>query len=250
MCPLICSTTQGVHSYVHNYLILRHTHFSPGAGKSTTAIEAVRLLDNSGFRSACSINDSPSTEECTPVAVGKRHQCYLALDLDICVPQWMRDNFANGLYPTLSQRVEFMKGACIYVNDEMEAAQLRISTTTQHHKQQLIVIISFSFVNTDLRTEFRNAFPCAQWILLDSDKQLAEERILSREGHFYKNAESNNEDTTSGINKEDSEDNNDMSEWEFQPVDFSHLSLDGCDAVEVNAKRIVDCIQQQMREWV
>ena len=239
MCPLICSTTQGVHSYVHNYLILRHTHFRPGAGKSTTAVEAVRLLDNSGYRSACSINDSLSTEE--------RHQYYLALDLDICVPQWMRDNFSNGLYPTPSQRVEFMKGACIYVKDEMEAAQQRISTTTQHHKQQLIVIISFSFVNTDLRTEFRNSFPFAQWILVDANKQLAEERILSREGHFYKNAESNNEDTTGGSNKEDSEDNNDISEWEFQPVDFSHLSLDGCDAVEVNAKRIVDCIQQQMR---
>lgn len=236
--------------YIHIHNIsssYRHTHFSPGAGKSTTTIEAVLLLDNSGYRSACGSNDSPSTEECTPIE-GKRHQYYLALDLDICVPQWMRDNFSNGLYPTLSQRVEFMKGACIYVNDEMEAAQQRISTTTQQHKHQLIVITSFSFVNTDLRIEFRNAFPCAQWILLDSDKQLAQERILSREGHFYKNAESNNEDTTSGINKEDSEDNNDMSEWEFQPVDFSHLSLDGCDAVEVNAKRIVDCIQQQMLE--
>ena len=38
-----------------------------------------------------------------------------------------------------------------------------------------------------------------------------------------------------------------MSEWEFQPVDFPHMSLDGYVAAEVNAKHIVDCIEQQMQ---
>ena len=43
----------------------------PGAGKSTVAHAALELAQQRGI------------------------QC-LGLDLDSCVPQWMRDNFANG----------------------------------------------------------------------------------------------------------------------------------------------------------
>jgi energy-coupling factor transporter ATP-binding protein EcfA2 len=46
----------------------------PGSGKSTIADAATGLLTDEG-------------------------RSILRLDLDVCVPQWMKDNFANGIYP-------------------------------------------------------------------------------------------------------------------------------------------------------
>ena len=121
----------------------------PGAGKTTIANAVVRLLDGDG-------DD------------GSGSKTYLQLDLDTCVPQWMRDNFAKGIYPTLQQRAEFIQSACNYVQGEIDSA------LKQHSKQQqLVTIVSFSFVNTDLRTAFQQEFPQAQWILVDTDQQLA-----------------------------------------------------------------------------
>ena len=174
----------------------------------------------------------------------------------------MQDNFSKGLYPTLAERAEFMKEASTYVDNKIKTAQQQQEVSTK----PLNVIISFSFVNTDLRVAFRDTFPNAQWILVDTNKQTAEERILTREGHFYKNAETSTKeenDTTNSNEKEDDtkvndinddddldyddddDDDNDKSnsEWEFQPVNFPHVILDGGDAVEKNAKQIVECIE-------
>ena len=41
------------------------------------------------------------------------HDC-LTLDLDVCVPDWMKENFNKGLYPTLAQRREFANDCVWY----------------------------------------------------------------------------------------------------------------------------------------
>ncbi|KAL7542373.1 hypothetical protein ACHAWF_007163 [Thalassiosira exigua] len=154
------------------------------------------------------------------------------IDLDVCVPQWMRDNFSKGMYPTLQQRADFTSDACDYVRGEIDSKSTK--------RSDLTVIISFSFVNDDIRVIFRDAFPHAEWILVDTPENLATERIAAREGHFYKNA---SDDQGRGAPGEDSDDSN--SDWEFRPVDFPHTLLDGRHAVEMNAKKVVECIQRQ-----
>lgn len=68
----------------------------------------------------------------------------------------------------------------------------------------MIVIISFSFVNTDLRIAFRDAFPDAHWILIETSDDLAKERISKREGHFYNNTDNvKEEDKTTKTDKDD-----------------------------------------------
>ena len=108
----------------------------------------------------------------------------------------------------------------------------------------MIVIISFSFVNTDLRIVFRNSFTEAHWILVDTSDDLAKERISKREGHFYKNTENTKEveedDTTTNAKGKD----DDNSEWNFQPVTFPHMILNGRQDVEVNATQIMECIEK------
>ena len=68
----------------------------PGAGKTTVANAAVEKLQTSNDNITC-----------------------LGLDLDVCVPQWMRDNFANGIYPTLEERNRFANECCQYVTHEL-----------------------------------------------------------------------------------------------------------------------------------
>ena len=210
---------------MHKSFLLLNYH-SPGAGKTTCANAAVNLI-----RTGVGCDFDPRKYQCLP------------LDLDVCVPQWMRDNFSQGIYPTLEQRGTFMLDACEYINGEINDALKNVADQTE-----LITIISFSFVNTDLRAAFRDVFPGAQWILVDTQKQLSEERIQAREGHFYKNASTSDENNNDNNNEaKEALSNNtvdDNSEWEFRPVDFPHTVLDGRDTVEDNAKRIVECIVQ------
>lgn len=180
----------------------------PGAGKTTIAeAAAARLRD----------------------AVVDRGR-YLFLDLDVCVPQWMRDNFAVGLYPTRPQRANFIATACAHVRRELDAAE-------SDPPRPLVAVVAFSFVNADLRVAFRAAFPRAQWLLVDTARGIADARIREREGHFYKNVESDGDGIDGG--EETSADN---PLWEFCPVSFPHVVLDGQEPVEVNAKRIEECI--------
>ena len=108
----------------------------------------------------------------------------------------------------------------------------------------MIVIISFSFVNTDLRTAFRDTFPEAHWILVDTSDDLAKERISKREGHFYKNTDNAKEEVEDTKAKTDKDDDN--SEWNFQPVTFPHMILNGREEVEVNATQIIECIEKHV----
>ena len=153
------------------------------------------------------------------------------------------------MYPTVAERFLFISNACDYVTDKINTTH----NENQSDIKSLVPIISFSFVNTDMRVEFRKRFPGSQWILVDTSKNLAEERILSREDHFYKGS-GGSSSADGGPNKEDdpttttatkSSDNpdEDNSEWEFKPVDYPHLILDGNDEVATNAQKIVDVIQ-------
>lgn len=135
----------------------------------------------------------------------------LGLDLDACVPQWMRDNFAKGVYPTLEQRAGFAAAACDYVDQQ-------VNTFLAAEGGEGGVIVSFSFVNDDLRDAFRARFPQAVWCLVDTAPATASERVARREGHFYKEPDSKGDP-----------------EWEFAVVKFPHEVLDGEAPVEDNA---------------
>jgi len=102
-----------------------------------------------------------------------------------------------------------------------------------------------------MRIEFKKRFPDSEWILIDTSKNLAEERILLREDHFYKgsggiqNEEGDDSTTTKAVESSDANDE-DNSQWNFQPVDYPHVILDGNDEVATNAKKIVDVIQNHL----
>lgn len=135
------------------------------------------------------------------IAAAPPASCY-GVDLDDCVPQWMRDNFAEGIYPTESQRAAFAAAAADRV-DAAAAAEAAVARC----------IVSFSFVNDDLRDFFRRRYPDADWVLVDTTETDAASRIAAREGHFYKGA------TPAAGGRGD--------EWRFAPVRFGHLRLDG-----------------------
>mmetsp|Transcript_11652 Transcript_11652/g.24576 ORF Transcript_11652/g.24576 Transcript_11652/m.24576 type:complete len:209 (-) Transcript_11652:72-698(-) len=190
----------------------------PGSGKSTVAEAAMKLM------AASSCNSGLDTT---------------ALDLDVCVPQWMKDNFAKGIYPTLQQRKEFASTACDYVDCELAKAT-----------RPTAAIVSFSFVNIDLRDTFRQRFPAAKWVLIDVTDQIANERLEAREGHFYKGAptrkskEDTKERNRAAAEKHNGEDN---SEWEFAAVTYPHVVLDGRMDVDINAQRVVETLNSTTR---
>lgn len=192
----------------------------PGAGKTTIATAAIKKFENE--------------------YVKDRDVVVNGLDLDVCVPQWMKDNFSKGIYPTLEQRKEFAIGCCKYVRGKLgEAAAVGSSHAT---------IISFSFVNTDLRDIFRSNFPDATWILIDTSKEEAEKRINSREDHFYKgNTSKTSREEVATANadendkKEQDEDNNN---WEFADVTFDHIVFDGGETVGKNVSKMIEILRK------
>jgi hypothetical protein len=144
----------------------------PGAGKTTVAEQAFQSLQTSKGPSSLS------------------HYSCCAIDLDVCVPQWMKDNFAQGIYPTLAERLEFAESACDHVvqqQSQLHQTKDRVPTLSiTEVTRTTITIVSFSFVNTDLRNVFRQRFPYATWVLLDTTEMEAQRRIEQRQGHFYK----------------------------------------------------------------
>lgn len=105
----------------------------PGAGKTTIADCAVSFLSE------------------------QESLHYIGLDLDVCVAQWMRENFDRGVYPMLRERQEFALGSCDYVDAKLqEQALLHVDTNIT-----MAAIVSFSFVNTDLQDIYRYRFPHA-----------------------------------------------------------------------------------------
>ena len=158
----------------------------PGAGKSTIAERLIAHPDADGAYN---------------------------VDLDVCVPQRMRDNFAKGIYPTLAERQAFASDAAEYV-------------TTESAGKDACCVVSFSFVNDDLRDSFRERFPDATWALVDASDALAGERIASRDGHFYNPPPARGD------------------EWRFAPVEFEHLVLDAMKPVEENVARLLSLVRR------
>ena len=194
----------------------------PGAGKSTVAERALELLKQEQQEKHPKDDDS----QLNHVALG--------LDLDVCVPEWMRDNFSNGIYPTVPQRLAFAQDCCDYVQEQL--------FKSSHSSVAATAIISFSFVNTDLRNVFRKHFPHARWILIDTSKDQAMERIRQRKGHFYKEVSGRNSNTKATKVNEDDVDNSD---WKFAPVTFDHTVLDGTHPIDKNAKRVVSILKER-----
>ena len=157
----------------------------PGAGKSTIAERLVAHPDANAYN----------------------------LDLDVCVPQRMRDNFAQGIYPTLVERQAFASDAADYVMTASEG-------------KDAVCVVSFSFVNIDLRDSFRECFPDATWALVDASETVAGERIASRDGHFYNPPPARGD------------------EWLFAPVEFEHLVLDAMKPVEENVSKLLPLVRR------
>lgn len=185
-----------------------------GAGKTSVAEAAIDLLSQQDESIHC-----------------------IGLDLDVCVPQWMRDNFGEGIYPTLKERGEFAANACDYVDSKLVEQY-----ETLEKNKPLVAIISFSFVNTDLRDVFRSRFPNAMWALVDTNESEADKRIRTREGHFYKGAPESIAMTSDEKAKKTPkiESDCDNIEWEFAPVTFPHTVLPGNESIQSNARTIVD----------
>mmetsp|Transcript_49051 Transcript_49051/g.147731 ORF Transcript_49051/g.147731 Transcript_49051/m.147731 type:complete len:150 (+) Transcript_49051:306-755(+) len=147
----------------------------------------------------------------------------------------MRDNFVKGIYPSLNQRREFALSLCDFVRNNVH--------------ENSAAIISFSFVNTDLRDIFRYHFPMAVWALVDVQEDIAAERIRTRKGHFYKGApvgsRVNGEVNIDSQGKEVSKQLNDPDnkDWTFASVEYPHIVLDGLDPIETNALKIFYALQ-------
>ena len=158
----------------------------PGAGKSTIAEQLVAHPDANAYN----------------------------VDLDVCVPQRMRDNFAKGIYPTLAERQAFASDAADHV-------------VTASAGKGACCVVSFSFVNVDLRDSFRARFPEATWALVDASDALAGERISQRDGHFYDPPPARGD------------------EWLFAPVEFEHLVLDATRPVDENVAKLLPLVRRQ-----
>jgi len=229
----------------------------PGAGKSTVA-NAVLSRNKDGGASWRSTKNSAAA----PILDAPLN--LLGLDLDVCVPQWMRDNFAAGIYPTLGEREAFADSACDYVEEQIAAklqdapgcpssqpgespASVEEPVVCQPEESEpggppFAVLVTFSFVNDDLRESFRRRFPQSVWCLMDTTSEEASERIAKREGHFYKgNTQASPASSQSGQASK-----SENSDWSFAPVNFPHIVLDGRDTIENNAASALAHLQHSV----
>mmetsp|Transcript_19699 Transcript_19699/g.29000 ORF Transcript_19699/g.29000 Transcript_19699/m.29000 type:complete len:231 (-) Transcript_19699:77-769(-) len=177
----------------------------------------------------------------------------MGLDLDVCVPQWMKDNFSKGIYPTLQERIEFADSACAYVDSCLSKRTNNIDHNIDHNigcekpSTKLSTIISFSFVNNDLRDTFRKRFPHAVWLLIDTNEKEAMRRINAREGHFYKGKPKDGagnplSEELKTTDKDSLTNVADNSDWKFDSVDFPHFVLDGTAPVNENSQRVLEAL--------
>jgi len=206
----------------------------PGSGKSTVTNAAMSILgQQQKQKQQTNKYNNNNTKQMDATA----SNCYLNLDLDTCIPQWMKDNFSKDIYPTLEQRTIFANSACDYVEEEIGKLHDSSSSSVVN------VIVSFSFVNKDLRNVFRLRFPNAGWTLMDVTDEVAQDRINQRIGHFYKGETLAQKQESVAHQSDDNNDDNN-SEWKFAPVDFPHVVLDGMDSIELNAKRVVHILME------
>jgi len=220
----------------------------PGSGKTTLAKAVIEhsefVLSNESTEYTLQKQHHISKSEHTNFALKdsskERTVRFLHLDLDCCIPKWMKENFSKGIYPTLEQRLQFASDGAEYVKNEIRD----IFSSFRPN----LALISFSFVNSDLRESFIESFQqefsvpnenqnekissILHWILMDTSVKECNGRILKREGHFYENQ--NNEFIAKEIE----------SEWIFAPVTFEHLRLDGQLPIQYNASVVFNHIQE------
>jgi gluconate kinase len=210
----------------------------PGAGKTTIAKHVVQKLLAT---STANVGDGDGA------ALAQLQHSILDLDLDDCVPEWMRLNFAQWSYPNLQQRNQFADSCCDYVN---ESIQKFIESTTntitrgnprQSVGQQLLVLVSFSFVNEDLRIHFRQQFQNSRWILIHTSEIEAQRRIEQRNNHFYKGKPKHH--STESIDAVCHPNSSDNHEWNFAPVTFPHTIINGHNPIEQTSYEIVALIR-------
>lgn len=207
----------------------------PGAGK-TTVTTAVESLLRQRQQDASLPNNNESD------VVSSDDLSILPLDLDVCIPQWMKDNFAAGIYPNLQERQEFAVGMCNYIDEAMQKWHER----KHPHAKHLVTLCSFSFVNQDLRDIFRKRFPEAIWVLINTSEAEAQRRINEREGHFYKGKTEKQAVETGGEACHSAKSDSDNSEWDFAPVTFPHTALDGNELVDRNAEKTVQILRDTL----
>ncbi|CAJ1939193.1 unnamed protein product [Cylindrotheca closterium] len=205
----------------------------PGAGKTTISSMAIEAFENDQQTMMMMMMRS------------RKNFVLTGLDLDVCVPQWMKDNFSKGMYPTLKQRNEFAFECCKYVREKLAGGEADPAKPINNNA----TIISFSFVNDDLREIFRSNFPEATWVLVDTSEEEATRRIQSRQDHFYTGEASqsntdNDEDRTISREQDHDPTNQDNSDWKFAAVTFEHEILDGKEAVEKNALKLIEIIKK------
>lgn len=171
------------------------------------------------------------------------------IDLDVCVTNEMKENFDKGIYPSHEERgnilyimhpgynqitfiihsllfiVQFMENACKYLEEKICS---RKSSSTS-------CLVSFSFVNDDMRQVFRKKFKTARWILYDTPNDIAEDRIAKRQGHFYKGAPAGHKKERRG-------------EWEFEKIHFNHQRIDGTKELQGNADLLAAFVRENLNE--
>jgi gluconate kinase len=226
----------------------------PGAGKTTIAKNVAQHLLNVNQNISVDALDRSSTG--TGIASGtgtgtseNQQPVILHLDLDDCIPEWMRINFTQGIYPTLEQRNEFSKSCCIFVNESIQKTKISSIDDTRQQEKHVIVIVSFSFVNDDLRRNFRNHFPTSFWILISTNEVEAERRIRLRSDHFYNGTlPSKRSDCTASNNSQPTthDPDYDNNQWKFSPVLFPHKVLNGHLSIEEISFDIVTLIESEM----
>jgi thymidylate kinase len=227
----------------------------PGAGKTTIANHVVQKLLSATIASD-SMNDGATTTATSATEIPQNgFHGVLDLDLDDCVPEWMRLNFANGIYPTLQQRNEFALSCCNYVNKSIQKfkAVSSISNGTSSNmiidQLPLVIVVSFSFVNDDLRIHFRNQFPNSHWILIHTSEVEAQRRIQQRSNHFYKGKPPNrpSDSNDESVQQQSNTSSGDNNEWNFAPVTFPHTVINGHHPIEETSSEIVELIRTTIR---
>jgi len=206
----------------------------PGSGKTSVANAATNIVLQS---SECHDNNNPADKS------KKHYQPCINLDLDICIPTWMRENFSKGIYPSPDQRADFAESACDYVRTQIQAVR-----ASGKEDASIYVIVAFSFVNNDLRDTFRSRFPYATWVLIDVSDELAQDRIDQRVDHFYKGTPVVKLEIAGAVDAEETETSkcteDESSEWNFAPVNFHHIALDGRHSIEHNARQVADTLME------
>jgi thymidylate kinase len=202
----------------------------PGAGKTTVSSLAFEQLVERRAEAERPITPISKVDETPTIDLR-----LISLDLDCCIPQWMKDNFSRGIYPTMQERREFAQSACDHVREQCA------------NEGASSALVSFSFVNADIREFFRQSFPSSTWILMDTDEETAQQRIQQRKNHFFRRKLDACVAAYAGIESSVSSPSlADNADWQFAPVTFDHIVLNGKEDAETNASKIVHLVERHM----